>query len=404
MNLLEALNRSNSKLHKEACLKGIPYLYWKTFVYAYNPYYNYGMTFSDVNMDNIGEPCEEMFALLDKLKDKETTGNEAKLRVQIFAESNGDLIKLVINHDLRCGVSATIFNKVHNGSIPQFNVQLAKEVPLANLTYPLLAQLKYDGVRLVTIVDNGEVKFFTRNGKEVNLPKLKEIIASAPAINYILDGEIVIGTGLSADRTSVSGMINSAMHGGAIDEGKLVYHVFDTMSLSEWNANRCLRQYSARYVHVKDILRLINNPAVLVAPTNEVYNSDAALELYTQAINLQYEGLVLKHASHYYTFKRSKDWIKVKEIRTADLKCTGILGGTGKYSDMIGALICEGVVEGKQVRVDVGSGLTDVERSMSDSAFLLQTIEVKYNMVIQDSRTNEYSLFLPRFNGIRFDK
>ena len=404
MILLEALNRSGSQLHKEACLRGISYLNWKTFVYAYNHYYKYGITFGSINTANIGEPTEEMFTLLDRIIAKQVAGNSAKTLVELFATSNGDLIKLVINHDLRCGVSVKTFNKIHAGSIPQFNVQLAKEVPLAELTYPMLVQLKYDGVRLITIVGPDGVKFVTRNGNEVNLPVLREIIYKAPAVNYILDGEIVIGTGLSEDRTSISGKINSAMHGGAVDESKFVYHVFDTMSLSEWDANRCLRQYSTRYVHVKDIVGLINNPTVLVAPTNEVHSSDAALELYTQAVNLKYEGLVLKHANHYYTFKRSKDWIKVKEIKTADLKCTGILCGEGKYSDLIGALICEGVVEGKQVKVNVGSGLTDIERSLSYGAFLLQTVEVKYNMVIQDSVTNEYSLFLPRFNGVRFDK
>lgn len=406
MKLLADLRATQSSSAKEALLTSIPYLQWKTFVYAYNPYYNYGMTFSDaeINRARLYEPTDELFTLLDNIKDKTYTGSAAKIRVNTFALTNGDLIKLIVNKDLQCGVAATMFNKLHNGSIPQFAVQLAKEVPLAKLSYPILAQLKYDGVRLIAINDDGIVKFFTRNGKEVNLPILNDLLAKLPAINFVLDGEIVIAGGLSIDRTSVSGMINSAMHGGAIDESKLVYNVFDTMSLKEWNATKCLRPYSSRYVHAGDITNMVNNSYVKLAITNEVHSADAALELYTQAIASGYEGLVLKHANHLYTFKRSKDWIKVKEIKTADLKCTGLLSGTGKYDGMIGALICEGTVEGKKVKVNVGSGLTDIERGMQDNAFMYRTIEVKYNMVIQDSVTGLYSLFLPRFNGIRFDK
>ena len=404
MRLIKQLAAVSATTAKEQLLKGIPYLEWKAFVYAYNPYYNYGITYTYIDMDPILEPCEAMFDLLDKLIDKTYTGNAARMRVETFAVTHGNLIKLIINKDLRCGVSATTFNKIHNGSIPQFNIQLAKEVPLAKLEYPILAQLKYDGVRIVAINDSGIVKLFTRNGKEVNLPILANTVKEIPAINFILDGEITISTGLSADRTSVSGMINSAMHGGAIDESKLRYNIFDTMSLSEWNANRCLRPYSARFAHLMDIAVMAKVGYITPAVTNEVHSAEAALELYTQAVSGGYEGLVLKHANHFYTFKRSKDWIKVKEVKTADLKCTGLLTGTGKYDGMIGALICEGEVEGKQVKVNVGSGLTDIERSMQDGAFMHQTIEVKYNMVIQDSVTGLYSLFLPRFNGIRFDK
>jgi len=117
-----------------------------------------------------------------------------------------------------------------------------------------------------------------------------------------------------------------------------------------------------------------------------------------------YEGLVLKYPEHKYTFKRSKDWIKVKEVKHADLRVVDIREGTGKYKGMIGGLVCVGEVEGHRVRVAVGSGLSDIQRSLDDIEFIQETVEVLYNTVIQDSVTLEWSLFLPRFVQVRFDK
>jgi len=141
-----------------------------------------------------------------------------------------------------------------------------------------------------------------------------------------------------------------------------------------------------------------------LAVTNEAHNKEAVEELYEEVIAQNYEGLILKRADHLYTFKRSKDWVKLKEIKTADLKCVGVQEGTGKYEGMIGALMCEGMVEGKFVTVNVGSGLSDVQRSLDDIQYIGETIEVKYNSVIRDSVTNQFSLFLPRYAIARFDK
>ena len=408
MKLLGMLSATTSKLDKERMLKGISELEFRTFAYAYDPYYVFNMKFRDVKMYNLGEPSEEMFTLLNKLISKRYTGNAAKLRVETFAATNGDLIKLVINHDLKCGVTATTFNKVYKGAIPQFKVQLAKEEPVENLSFPKLVQLKYDGVRLIVINKEGEVKFFTRNGKEVDLPMLREDIEAAPMMNYIIDTEVTLAEGKMEDRTKVSGMINSAMHGGVIAEEDLVLNCFDFMTLSQWENCKCSDPYEMRFSFLRSTVNRIQveTAQLQLAVTNEVHNADAANELYNAAIDLGYEGLVLKDAKHKYTFKRSKDWIKLKEIKTADLKCYAIqMGEPGsKYDGYIGALMCRGTVEGKEIKVNVGSGLKDIQRSMRESYFMHQTIEVKYNAVIRDSVTGEYSLFLPRFVEVRFDK
>jgi len=404
MNLINNLKATNSRIQKEIILANISNLEWRMFSYAYHPDSIYHMKCRMVDMEDLGEPTEKMFDLLDKIVNKEISGNDAKMKVKNFAGQYGNLIRLIVNKDLDCGVTATLFNKVYPGAIPQFKVQLAKEVPLTKVDFPVLAQLKYDGVRLIALVEDRKCTFKTRNGKVVNLPELQAAIEWLPFDNYILDGEVVLETGKQEDRTKISGMINSAMHGGTIDEEEVVLHCFDTMPLSDFNSVKCDKPYSERFAILRTMLIATEDKHIQLAFTNEVHNAESVTTLYQGALTLGYEGLVLKYSNHLYTFKRSKDWIKIKEVKDADLKCTAIQEGTGKYKDMIGALVCKGTVEDKEVTVNVGTGLSDVERSMDDIEFIGETIEVQYNTVIEDTKTGQWSLFLPRFVCIRTDK
>lgn len=404
MKKLLELQEIGSSNAKQRVLKTFNENEVRTFLYAYNVYCVYHLNYKIINMDNLGEPNDELFVLLDSILNKDYSAARIKMEVETFAAYNGDLIKLIISKKLHCGVNITTFNKVWPKAIPSFEVQLAKEVKLNTINYPILAQLKYDGVRLIAINRNGIVTFKTRNGKEVYLPMFKEIIESIPAVNYILDGEIVFNTGLQDDRTRISGAINSAIHGGKVNEFQMVLYCFDFMTLHNWEENICLDKYSYRFSILREVINQCNNPIVSLATTNEVYTNDAMLALYESALLLRYEGLVLKDENHLYTFKRSKDWIKIKKTISVDLKCIDIQEGEGKYKGMIGALICEGDIEDKHIIVKVGSGLTDLQRALPYSEFAYRTIEIKYNTIIQDSGTKEWSLFLPRFKQVRIDK
>ena len=403
MKLITDLKATSSRLAKEQLLRGISITEWQVFNYAYHPDSIYHMKCA-IYDDQLGEPSEAMFELLDRVLSGDLRGQRAKMMVQQFAMSHGTLILYIVNKDLDCGTTATTFNNVHPGAIPQFKVQLAKEVDIKTINYPVLAQLKYDGVRLIAMIEDGTCTFKTRNGKKVTLPELAKDIESLPFNNYILDGEIVLATGKQEDRTKISGMVNSAMHGGRIDEDDIVLHCFDTMPLSDFNNLYCPTIYRDRFTILKAILATNESSHLELAITNEVHSAEAATNLYEASLAMGYEGLILKYTDHKYTFKRSKDWIKVKEVKHADLTVCGIQEGTGKYKDMIGALMCEGEVEGHFIQVNVGSGLSDIQRNLNDIEFIGETVEILYNTVIQDSVTLEWSLFLPRFVQVRTDK
>lgn len=409
MKILQELNNAPGTYAKMEVLKHLNQAGQKVFEYAYNPDKVYGVRFTDaeINWGFIGDPTDNMFNALDALANRQVTGHDARHLVEDIAHAHGDLIKLICNKDLDCGVQATTINKVFPGLIPKFKVQLAKEVPIENLKYPLIGQLKYDGVRLVTIWAHEQIVFKTRNGKIIHLPRIKaeleKVCAKLALKPCVLDGEVIIKQGLSVDRTKVSGMINSARSGNTINEDLLEFNIFDWLPYEDFQKQKCGLPYIERYNKLFAVVaQLPDNykPAI-----NYDFRSPEEVQtVYSQLIEQGQEGLILKPHHHKYTFKRSKDWVKLKEVRTADLQCIDVEMGTGKYQGMIGALVCKGKVEGKSVVVKVGSGLTDLDRAMAHGDYLYKTIEIKYNSVIEDSTTGNWSLFLPRYIAVRFDK
>jgi DNA ligase 1 len=410
MNLLYELNTTNSNTLKLAILK--TYLLDASvdasssrlaLFYTYNPYFTYGVKFS-IASTNIGQPSEEMFTLLDNLRHRKLTGNAAREAVENFAACNGNLIKLICNKDLACGITATSINKVLKGFIPTFNLQLAKEVPLNTLTYPLLGQLKYDGVRVVAIIEDGIVTFRTRSGKTFEAPEFNSYLSMFKS--GVLDGEMVLDTGKVEDRPKVSGMINSALHGTPLDTTNVSFYIFDHIPLQDFKNNHCNIAYKHRHYSVVEVIYKLQEAGIRKIKLAETIHFNSAEEVnkeFEKLLAEGYEGLILKSPEHKYTFKRSKDWVKVKAVKDCDLKCVGVTEGTGNREDGIGALCCVGVVDGFTVAVNVGSGLNKEDVFKDPSEFINKVVTIKYNDIITNKVDNTCSLFLPRFVCVRGD-
>lgn len=287
--------------------------------------------------------------------------------------------------------------------MPEF-VQLADKVPLPKVKLPCIGQLKYNGTRCIAIHKDGKTILKTRNQKEFTYPKLTNILDQYKCGNFVLDGELCFGDSKGHDHTKVSGIVNSSIHGNPIaDSHKLNYNLFDILLGDQFEKQHCTVPYRERY---RDLNSLFDNhgPFIQVTKTWEFESHKEIEDTFNDLLLQGYEGLILKYWQDIYVWKRSKNWIKMKAEEDADLICVDIKPGTNKYTGMIGALYCEGVVEGKQVKVKVGSGLDDNDRAQSETYFIGKTIEVNYNTVIQDKTTGEWSLFLPIFKSVRFDK
>jgi DNA ligase-1 len=112
---------------------------------------------------------------------------------------------------------------------------------------------------------------------------------------------------------------------------------------------------------------------------------------------------MIKDPEAVYQTKRSVAWLKQKPFIEVSLEVTDVEEGTGKNAGRTGALVCTGQDDGKQITVNVGSGLSDALRDSiwSDRASVVgQIVEVRADAVTQN-QDGTYSLRFPRFMRFR---
>lgn len=397
---LAKLRMTSSTLNKKAICTELKsqMVYAKMIEYVYSPYKTYYIKGRKPNICNVEEPTPDLFYLLDLLNNRTLSGHAAQNAVKTWANTHGDLIYLVLDRSLGGGVSYKILTDA-GFHIPKFQVQLAKESTKCR-HYPLYAQVKYDGVRL--LYNTTEKTFFTRSGKSFKSKTMSGWFNDFPT-GYMIDGEIVLDTNVQEDRQVVSGYITKLLSGNVIvPYDKMVYQAFDLLDEKDFkNATVATAWYTDRLNKLSSMLSPSTN--VQIAKTVGV-NSDAEVDtLFAQIIDSGGEGLILKTPDHKYSYKRTEEWEKLKATYSETFLVTGVEEGKGKYEGCIGALICENKT--LNIKTKVGSGLTDYLRSLPYSHFRGKHIEVLFNTITTNEK-GEKSLFLPRFKCFRhsYDK
>ena len=101
--------------------------------------------------------------------------------------------------------------------------------------------------------------------------------------------------------------------------------------------------------------------------------------------------------------KRSTAWLKQKPFIEVSLTVKDLEAGTGRNEGRLGALVCEGEDDGRNISVNVGSGFSDADRSSfwdSRSDVVGQIVEVRADAITQN-QDGTYSLRFPRFLRFR---
>jgi DNA ligase-1 len=97
--------------------------------------------------------------------------------------------------------------------------------------------------------------------------------------------------------------------------------------------------------------------------------------------------------------------LKAKPFIEVTLTVTATEEGTGRNVGKLGALICEGVDDGKSIKVNVGSGLSDEQRESfwhHKDDIIDQLVEVRADAITKNQDSiDEYSLRFPRFKTFR---
>ncbi len=207
---------------------------------------------------------------------------------------------------------------------------LIKEMPKKS---DCLAQVKWDGIRLLAYVRKGKVRLYTRNHRSRTLtyPEIvMDLRAQFPSQELILDGECVSFKDgkanffqvLKRDRMKDLDKIKEMMKGFPA-----VYMVFDLLYLNgEWLTSYPLVD---RLDQLSSLL--ISTPFVQLCSTIE----DGG-RLWKYIKTREWEGMVLKKKrSVYHAGKKHRDWKKVKVTQKIEAFVIGVTFRSRKVNSLI---------------------------------------------------------------------
>ena len=427
------LESSDSRLYKEAVIEKalmaakLGSANAQCFLFncyqAYNPYYVFGVKKVPETNGFVNRPNSwpKFWALCEALRTRSLTGHAARDAIievsQLFDSSEwNSLCRRVLIKDLRCGITERTLNKVlgkTEWAIPVFTCQLAQDSndQPAKMKGKKRLEGKLDGVRVLAVFGKSTVQLFSRNGKNFdNFPDIENALLEIhKQLSYVswfryggwvLDGEV---TG-----ESFQSLMKQAQRKRDVETKEMIYNIFDIIPLSDFEQGIWKKAQRERIEMLDSIRGTIESQQCLRVTQGIEVDLDNAeghdqLRRYAEdAVCDGLEGIMIKNLDAPYECKRSSSWMKWKPVITVDLNIVGVEEGTGRNKGRLGAFICEGVDDGRDIRVNVGSGLTDDNRIdywANRNIIIGDIVEVAADAVTQN-QDGTYSLRFPRF--VRF--
>jgi bifunctional non-homologous end joining protein LigD len=241
--------------------------------------------------------------------------------------------------------------------IPPMLTTAARELPADHPQWT--AEAKWDGMRALAYAEQGRVRFWSRAGHEITavFPELAGLAGTAGRRQLILDGEIVAVAGGRPDFSRLQRRMHVQRPAAPLTaEVPVRYVIFDLLHRD----GRALlgNPYSQRRALLEDLDLAV--PGIAEVPP--AFPGEAGAVLAAAERN-GLEGIVLKRAwSRYAPGMRSRDWVKIRLTRTADIVIGGWLPGRGQRRGLAGSVLA-GMPgpAGLAYRGQVGSGFTLAE-------------------------------------------
>jgi len=369
--------------------------------------------------DGQGLPWTAFKELAHLLYTRQLTGHDARDAIELALSAStqsqwNDWYRRILIKDLRCGVSEKTVNKVLKDfssikSVPVFECMLAHDG--ANHEKKIigkkLLEPKLDGVRVITIInaENKTVTMYSRNGKELeNFGHITRAIEANIDLferSTVLDGEMV--------SSSFQALMKQVHRKTDVQSEDARLMLFDILPLSEFQAGESVMGQRRRSNLLRSMKAVFDKiGSIDIIPQIEIdlaeYVGELQFKQYNKdAIEAGFEGIMIKDINATYQCKRSANWLKMKPFIEVSLEITNVEEGTGKNEGRLGAFVCSGNDDDRDIRVNVGSGFSDDDRIEfwnNRDSLPRQIVEVRADAVTQN-QDGTYSLRFPRFLRFR---
>jgi bifunctional non-homologous end joining protein LigD len=232
---------------------------------------------------------------------------------------------------------------------------------------------KLDGYRALAFIDGDGVKLRSRNDLELggDFPRVVAELGEQDVSGMVLDGEIVAFD--ASGKPSFGAMQNRDR-----SAERAVFYCFDLLYFAGADLRKAIYADRRRYLSQC----LLPSPLVQL-----VHAEEDGLALHKAAMASGFEGVIGKRkSSTYEAGKRSKAWLKVKAIDSADFVVGGYTTGKGSRAPL-GALLL-GHWQGRKLRFasHVGSGFDD--KTLARTKKLLEPLRRKTSPFTDDPELN----------------
>ncbi len=191
-----------------------------------------------------------------------------------------------------------------------------------------LFEIKWDGYRAVSFIENGNVRLVSRNHNDLSAQyrELQILPKHVKATVAVLDGEVVAldehGRSSFSLMQQRTGIRTHGRRTGSRPDIPVVYYLFDVIYLDGYDLRRVSleerKQILSEIVQSADLVRYSDHYAV------------NGIALFNAAKQKGLEGIVAKRRNSYYEERRSREWLKIKITQTVDC----VIGG---YTDPEGS-------------------------------------------------------------------
>lgn len=267
-----------------------------------------------------------------------------------------------------------------------------------NITYPAVAQRKYDGVRvLIRKMPNGKVTLTSRGGETYN--GFRQIENAVKRMNlpdgFVLDGELyqhgkalqsIGGIARKGMNESWDKMSQKEKEAAWERKDPLYVRIYDGINTKDMDEG-----FFHRYNKAMKVIG--DNPKLKKVESYVVQDEDAAWDLQKQFLDEGYEGAMIRNLHSTYKFSRSADLLKMKNFQDAEFKIVGATDAGGGHAGAI-MWTCETTGDdGKKVQFQVTPMGT-----IADRRKLFQEYEKDPSQFIGKDMTVRYMGLNPKTN------